>query len=86
MPTAVNKDIVNQIARDFCYKNNKGSRRRLVEALFEVPRNRPDLIPYYARLVATLDAGAQRGVLHKMIILRVIAVCVCVLCIAGTAF
>lgn len=40
---------------EFCRINNKGNRKRLALALFKVPRTRLDLLPYYARLVATLD-------------------------------
>jgi hypothetical protein len=40
-----------QAAMDFCLINNKGSRRVLIDALYHVPRNRLDLLPYYARSV-----------------------------------
>ncbi|KAL2308912.1 hypothetical protein Nmel_005084 [Mimus melanotis] len=40
---------------DFCMNmNTKANRRKLVRALFIVPRQRLDLLPFYARLVATL--------------------------------
>ena len=40
---------------DFCYLNSKANRRRLVRALFSVPRSSLQLLPYYARLTATLQ-------------------------------
>lgn len=35
--------------------SNKNSRKRLVKALFQVPRTRLDLLPYYSRVLASLD-------------------------------
>ena len=41
----------------FCtnYGSNKNARKRLSKALFLVPRNRFDLIPYYSRVAAIAD-------------------------------
>lgn len=49
-----NKDQVDQFAYDFGFLNSKASRNRLVKAIEEVPKGRTDLLPLYARLVATL--------------------------------
>ncbi|KAI5466569.1 MIF4G domain-containing protein [Mariannaea sp. PMI_226] len=54
LPELTNKDIADQIAVDFCFLNSKASRNRLVKALTEVPKGRSDLLPSWARLVATL--------------------------------
>ncbi|RKP10363.1 ARM repeat-containing protein, partial [Thamnocephalis sphaerospora] len=54
MPTMNNRDLIDQAAIDFCYLNAKGWRKRLADALFNVPRTRLDLLPYYSRLIATL--------------------------------
>ena len=61
-----NRDRADEIAVDFCYLNSKGNRRRLVKALYDVPRQSLELIPNYARVAATLihkaemkDVGAQ---------------------------
>ena len=35
--------------------NSNGARKKLVAALFNVPRQALDLLPMYARLVAILD-------------------------------
>ncbi|KAH9815733.1 Up-frameshift suppressor 2 [Teratosphaeria destructans] len=48
------KDQVDQFAIDFCFLNSKASRNRLVKAVEEIPKGRTDLLPLYARLIATL--------------------------------
>lgn len=35
--------------------NSKSSRKKLVRALFNVPRTSLELLPYYSRMVATLS-------------------------------
>ncbi|XP_048123551.1 regulator of nonsense transcripts 2 [Alosa alosa] len=55
MPNCVNRDLIDKAAMDFCMNmNTKSNRRKLVRALFTVPRQRLDLLPFYSRLVATL--------------------------------
>lgn len=54
LPNALNRTTIDQIAVEFCYLNNKGARRKLAKALLSVPRQRLDLLPYYARLMAIL--------------------------------
>ncbi|KAI9597993.1 armadillo-type protein [Syncephalis fuscata] len=54
LPTMNNRELIDRAAIDFCFLNTKGSRKRLAQALYNVPRTRLDLLPYYARLVATL--------------------------------
>jgi len=53
-----NREIVDQLALDFCYINNKGSRKRLAKSIMSFSQSQQglDLIPYFARLVATLNA------------------------------
>lgn len=59
LPTCVNKDLIDEVATEFMQTcNTKGNRKRLCHALFGVPRIRLDLLPMYARLVATLDPCA----------------------------
>ena len=48
------KDQVDQFAIDFCFLNSKASRNRLLKSIEEVPKGRTDLLPLYARLIATL--------------------------------
>ncbi|KAF2760590.1 ARM repeat-containing protein, partial [Pseudovirgaria hyperparasitica] len=54
LPEFTTKDMVDQTATDFCFLNSKASRNRLIKAVQDLPRGRTDLMPLYARLVATL--------------------------------
>jgi len=54
LPELNSKDMVDQTATDFCFLNSKASRNRLIKAVQEIPKGRSDLLPLYARLVATL--------------------------------
>ncbi|KAJ8006494.1 hypothetical protein DPEC_G00107830 [Dallia pectoralis] len=55
LPNCVNRDLIDKAAMDFCMNmNTKSNRKKLVRALFTVPRQRLDLLPFYSRLVATL--------------------------------
>eukprot|EP00850_Spirogloea_muscicola_P006728 SM000032S12112 [mRNA] locus=s32:567211:573564:- [translate_table: standard] len=56
LPTCVSRDLIDQLTVEFCYLNSKGARRKLVRALFAVPRTALELLPYYSRMVATLNA------------------------------
>jgi regulator of nonsense transcripts 2 len=57
--------MIDELAAEFCMKlNSKGNRKKLVRQLFTVNRGRLDLLPFYSRLVATLnpllsDIGAE---------------------------
>ncbi|KAJ6681971.1 NONSENSE-MEDIATED MRNA DECAY PROTEIN 2 UP-FRAMESHIFT SUPPRESSOR 2 [Salix koriyanagi] len=51
----VRRDLIDQLTVDFCYVNSKLSRKKLVRALFNVPRTSLELLPYYSRMVATLS-------------------------------
>lgn len=54
LPELVTRDQVDQFSIDFCFLNSKASRNRLVKAIQEIPKGRTDLLPLYARLIATL--------------------------------
>jgi regulator of nonsense transcripts 2 len=54
LPELQTKDTVDQLALEFCFLNSKASRNRLIKTVSEVPKGRSDLLPLYARLVATL--------------------------------
>ena len=54
LPELQTKEMVDQLALDFCFLNSKASRNRLIKAVQEVPKGRTDLLPLYSRLVATL--------------------------------
>lgn len=54
LPDMQTKDQVDSVAHDFCFLNSKASRNRLVKSLQDIPKARTDLLPLYARLIATL--------------------------------
>lgn len=55
LPGCVSRDLIDQLTVEFCYVNSKSSRKKLVRALFNVPRTSLELLPYYSRMVATLS-------------------------------
>ncbi|KAL3689456.1 hypothetical protein R1sor_015765 [Riccia sorocarpa] len=55
LPGCVSRDLIDQLTVDFCYLNSKSNRKKLVRALFNVPRTSLELIPYYSRMIATLS-------------------------------
>ncbi len=64
-----NKDQVDQFAIDFCFLNSKASRNRLIKAIQEIPKGRTDLLPLYARLIATLGrylTDVQQGIISYL--------------------
>ncbi|XP_065199909.1 regulator of nonsense transcripts 2 [Planococcus citri] len=55
LPNCINKEMIDNAAIEFLMThNNKNYRKKLVKALFNVPRTRLDLLPLYSRLVAIL--------------------------------
>jgi regulator of nonsense transcripts 2 len=55
LPNCVNRELIDKAAKEFLLSlNTKLNRKRLVSALFQVQRTRLDLLPFYARFVATL--------------------------------
>ena len=71
LPTCVNRTMIDNAAAEFCMTyNTKANRKKLVKALFSVNRNRIDLLPFYARFIATIhpcaaDISADMGLLLK---------------------
>ena len=55
LPNCYNRDRVDDFCVQFCHHNSKSARKRLVAALYGVPRQSLDLLPNYARIVGTLD-------------------------------
>ncbi|CAL5355291.1 unnamed protein product [Camellia sinensis] len=55
LPCCVSRDLIDQLTVEFCYLNSKSNRKKLVKALFNVPRTSLELLPYYSRMVATLS-------------------------------
>ncbi|QQP34535.1 Uncharacterized protein FKW44_022441, partial [Caligus rogercresseyi] len=55
IPNCINREMIDKAALEFSMDlNTKKNRLKLVKTLFGVHRNRQDLFPFYARLVATL--------------------------------
>ncbi|CAK9295475.1 unnamed protein product [Gordionus sp. m RMFG-2023] len=55
LSSKINRDLIDEAAVKFAtHLNNKINRKRLVAHLLSVPRNRSDLLPFYARLAASL--------------------------------
>jgi regulator of nonsense transcripts 2 len=55
LPDLHSKESVDEFTIDFCFLNSKASRNRLIKSLQDLPKGRTDLLPYYARIVATLS-------------------------------
>lgn len=57
LPECHRREQTDQLCEKFCtnHGSSKTARKRLSRALFLVPRNRFDLLPFYARVAATLD-------------------------------
>ncbi|GAA5853891.1 hypothetical protein JCM8547_007487, partial [Rhodosporidiobolus lusitaniae] len=55
LPDASSKDSIDTLAFEFALLNSKAARKRLVKVLGSVNRNRQDILPYYSRLVGTLN-------------------------------
>lgn len=54
LPLLGNREMVDQLAIELAFYTKPATRKRLVERLLSVPKQRWDLVPYYARLIATL--------------------------------
>lgn len=57
LPECNRREQVDELAEKFCvnHGSSKNSRKRLTKALFQVPRTRLDLLPYYSRIAAAMD-------------------------------
>ena len=56
LPNCVNREMIDSAATEFCMQfNTKNNRKKLVKCLYSVHRNRQDLLPFYARMVSTLN-------------------------------
>ncbi|KAF1779216.1 Armadillo-type fold [Phytophthora cactorum] len=58
----VNRDRCDKTAVEFCYRNSKATRSRLVKTLYAVPRTHLELLAHYARLVATLQSVLKEDI------------------------
>lgn len=66
LPVCVSREEADEAALAFCYAQSKAARKRLVKALCDVPGGALALLPFFARIVATLgriwpDISAGEG-------------------------
>lgn len=54
LPECMNRQKADEFCVSFCYLNSKSARKKLVQALARIPRNRIELIAPYARITASL--------------------------------
>ncbi|KAJ2852601.1 mRNA decay protein [Coemansia brasiliensis] len=55
LTTVATRNDADEIAVNFCYINSRANRRALVNTLIDAPRRQMYLIPFYARVIATLN-------------------------------
>ena len=55
LPEMNNRTMIDQAAVEFAMYNSKGARKRIIKVISSVPRNRSDILPYYARLTSILN-------------------------------
>ncbi|KAK6537369.1 hypothetical protein TWF694_011561 [Orbilia ellipsospora] len=67
LPGLTNRDLIDSFAYDFCFLNSKASRNRLIKVLEDIPKGRSDLLPYYARLIASLSKAGLTDIASAMI-------------------
>jgi regulator of nonsense transcripts 2 len=67
LPCCATRESCDALALDFCYLNSRGARRRLVRELLAAPRMELQLLPYYARLAATLAPVTPRDVAPPLV-------------------
>lgn len=67
----INRELIDNAALEFLsHFNRKALRKRLVQNLIKAPTNRLDLLPFYARFLATLRPIAgdvTKHVLHELL-------------------
>ncbi|CAD6985898.1 unnamed protein product [Tilletia controversa] len=55
LPELTSRDAIDNAAIEFGFLNTKANRGRIMRTISSISRNRSDLAPYYARLVALLN-------------------------------
>lgn len=53
---SLNKELIDQIAVDFAWINSKVARKRLIRFVLLYSKSRADLLPFFARLIASLNS------------------------------
>ena len=55
LPECNSRQKADDFASSFCYLNSKKARKSLIEHLSRIPKGRTELIPQYARIIASLS-------------------------------
>lgn len=55
LPKCISRDLCDELSVNFCYVNSKAARKRLVRIVCETHRSKLQLLPFYARIAATLS-------------------------------
>ena len=55
LPKCISRELCDELSVNFCYLNSKGARKRLIRTLCDNPRSTPQLLPFYSRVIATLN-------------------------------
>ncbi|KAK9806738.1 hypothetical protein WJX72_000988 [[Myrmecia] bisecta] len=55
LPTCLSREACDQLAQELCLQATKGFRKRLVKTLCSVPWGQLQMLPYYARIAASLN-------------------------------
>ena len=55
LPKCISRDLCDELSVNFCYLNSKAARKRLVRVVCETHRSNLQLLPFYARIAATLS-------------------------------
>ena len=54
LQTLMTPEMVDKLALEYCHLSNKSSEKRLVQHMLETKPHRIDVLPYYARFLATI--------------------------------
>ena len=66
LPSCVNRDMIDQIATDFCYINSRANRKRLIKALFQVPRTELVLVRRERAAARAYDMDVELTARHRV--------------------
>ena len=69
LPKCFSRDLIDKFANDFVYFNSKLSRMKLIRCMTQGSRTSMDMLPYFARLTAILEA-AMKGFSKPMLDVR----------------
>ncbi len=59
LTNCVSRDLIDKFSVDFVHFNSKLNRMKLVQAMYQGQRASNDMLPYFGRLTATLEAAMK---------------------------